>query len=469
MPEPTKLIYPTLDLFLYDIREALGQDTQKIDENRQNFWQRIYIDSQNNFQIKELQEERLLAKLKEAEKSETGFTELLGSDRVKHFERPLEGFYYPVLIGDTYALQVDCSGVYTDGMRQSNYKPQPLENLQNIKAEILSHINHQPGTIGQTWMMWGQFTDIHQNPTQIALECYKQLVPEPHNWERDLKAKGQFLGGTIFELWRPPSDWSDREQLKDNYHLLIWLFPPTQSINAIGDSIARIYLDLIHLFCFRNKVLWTYGQSCQLKAEIKADAAAIQNTIRDVSQMPQQKKASEVQMKQLRKILSTSLTLLSRHAVNLSDLNVLGRTIEINLENYIKRLKKMEKLDPGSDLQFLAEFGKLATTKYLRQVEMEHSSHTYGLTLLENLIRTVEGMTSTYQAQSERALNSTLAAVGVGLATSAALATGAVASSALITQSREGRDIVSFQATAFGISLLVGAIASLIVWKLLRR
>jgi hypothetical protein len=78
-------------------------------------------------------------------------------------------------------------------------------------------------------------------------------------------------------------------------------------------------------------------------------------------------------------------------------------------------------------------------------------------------------MTSTYQAQSERALNSTLAAVGVGLATSAALATGAVASSALITQSREGRDIVSFQATAFGISLLVGAIASLIVWKLLRR
>jgi hypothetical protein len=111
MPEPTKLIYPTLDLFLYDIREGLGQDTQKIDENRQNFWQRIYIDSQTNFQIfqiKELQEEGLIAKLKEAEKSEAGFIELLGSDRVKHFERPLEGFYYPVLIGDTYALQVVC-------------------------------------------------------------------------------------------------------------------------------------------------------------------------------------------------------------------------------------------------------------------------------------------------------------------------------------------------------------------------
>jgi hypothetical protein len=100
---------------------------------------------------------------------------------------------------------------------------------------------------------------------------------------------------------------------------------------------------------------------------------------------------------------------------------------------------------------------------------MEHTSLSSGLTLLENLIRTVEGITSTYQSQSDRALNTTIATVGVGLATSAALATGAIASSALVTQSREGRDIVSFQATAFGISLIAGLLTSLIVWRLLRR
>src|ERR671933_2194108 len=146
MPEPTQLIYPTLDLFLYDIQDDLGQNTQQTEERRQHFWQRIYSHSQNGSSIKQLQEESLIAKLKEAEKSESSFIELLGSDRVKHFERPLAGYYYPVKIEDTYALQVDCSGVYTDGIRQSNYKPQPLKNLQGIQEEIVSHINRQPGT-----------------------------------------------------------------------------------------------------------------------------------------------------------------------------------------------------------------------------------------------------------------------------------------------------------------------------------
>jgi hypothetical protein len=469
MPERTQLIHPTLDLFLYDIREGLGQDTQKIDDNRKQFWQRIYSNSQNNSSAKELQDENFIATLKEAEIGESSFIELLGSDIVKNFERPLEGYYYPVQIGDTYALHVNCSGVYTDGMRQSNYKPQPLKNLASLQEEIISHINKQPGTIGQTWLMWGQLIDSHQNPTQIALECYKQLAPAPHNWERDLKSQGQFLGATVFELWRPPSAWSDREKLVESYHLLIWLFPANKSIKSVVDSVTRIYSDLIHLFCYRNKVLWAYSHSCHLKAELEADTILIQNTIRDVSQLTQQKNPSESQMKGLREILTNTLTLLSRYVINLSDLKTQGRTIEINLKNYAKGLAIMEKVEEGSNLQFLAAFGKLATAKYLRQVKMDHASLSYGLTLLENLIRTVEGITATYQAQSDRALNSTIAAASVGLTTSAVLATTAVASSVLIVQPPQGKDIVSFQSTALGISLLMGALASLIAWKILNR
>jgi hypothetical protein len=469
MPEETKLVYPTLDLFLYDIREVLGQDSQRIDNNRKQFWQRIYTNSQNSSSSQELQDESFIAKLKEAEKTESSFIELLGADIVKHFERPLEGYYYPLQIGDTYALHIECSGVYADGVKQSNYNPQPLKNIRSIQEEIISHINQQPGTIGQTWMMWGQLIDAHQNPTQIALECYKQLAPDPYNWERDLKSQGQFLGATVFELWRPPSDWSDQEKLIENYHLLIWLFPPNKSIHSVVDSVNKIYLDLIHLFCYRNKVLWAYCQSCQLQAALKADTLLIQNTIREVSQLPGQKNPSESQMKRLREILTTTLTLLSRYAVNLSDLNTLGRTIEINLENYAKRLATMENVGQSGNLQFLAEFGELASAKYLRQVEREHSSLSYGLTLMENLIRTVEGITSTYQTQSDRALNSTIAAVSVGLVTSAVLATTTVATSVLVAQTQQNQDTVSFQTTAFQISLLAGALTGLIAWKVSRR
>jgi hypothetical protein len=317
--------------------------------------------------------------------------------------------------------------------------------------------------------MWGQLTDVHQNPTQIALECYKQLAPAPHNWERDLKSKGQFLGATVFELWCPPSDWSAPDKLSENYHLLILLFPPNQSINLVGDSIAEIYLDLIHLFCYRNKALWAYGNSCQLAAKLKVETISIQSTIRNASQLHQQKTPSDLQMKRLREILSNSLTLFSRYAANLSDLNALGRTIEINLENYAKQLKTMEKVEAGSDLEFLAEFSQFAAAKYLRQIEIEHTSLSYGLPSLENLIRTVEGIIGTYQTQSDRALNSTIAAASVGLATSAVLITSTVAANVLVAQQYENRDTVSFQSIALGVSLLAGALASLIAWKIFHR
>ncbi len=37
----TKLIYPTLDLFLYDLREGFGQTAQEIEHNRQQFMQKL--------------------------------------------------------------------------------------------------------------------------------------------------------------------------------------------------------------------------------------------------------------------------------------------------------------------------------------------------------------------------------------------------------------------------------------------
>jgi hypothetical protein len=317
--------------------------------------------------------------------------------------------------------------------------------------------------------MWGQLTDVHQNPTQVALECYKQLAPEPQNWERDLKSKGKFLGGMIFELWCPPSDWSAPEKFNDNYHLLIWLFPPKQSINSVGDSIAEISLDLIHLFCCRNKALWAYANSCQIAAKLKAETISIQNTIRNASQLHQQQTPSDLQMKRLREILSNSLTLYSRYSANLSDLNSLGLTLEINLENYAKQLKTLEKVEAGSNLQFLAEFGEFAAAKYMQQIAIEHTSLSYGLPSLENLIRTVEGIIATYQTQSDRALNSTIAAASVGLATSAVLITSTVAANVLIAQQYERRDTVSFQSMSLVVSLLTGALASLIAWKIFHR
>ena len=46
MSEP-ELICPTIDLFLYDLREGFGDNDQQIQNSRYYFWRKIYHDLNN--------------------------------------------------------------------------------------------------------------------------------------------------------------------------------------------------------------------------------------------------------------------------------------------------------------------------------------------------------------------------------------------------------------------------------------
>ncbi|NJL69156.1 MAG: hypothetical protein HC894_25500 [Microcoleus sp. SM1_3_4] len=94
-------IYPTVDLFVYDLAEGFGENENKISQNRQNFWQKIYGDKLSAQQLE---------KLKQAEAETADYIELLGKQLIEKFESPLDGYAYPVKIGDTYAAQFDLSG-----------------------------------------------------------------------------------------------------------------------------------------------------------------------------------------------------------------------------------------------------------------------------------------------------------------------------------------------------------------------
>jgi len=74
------LIYPTIDLFVYQLAEGLGQSDSDIAENRRNLWEKIYghkkLDEQ---QLKEFQQ-------REAETSD--YIPLLKTDTEKLFSKP---------------------------------------------------------------------------------------------------------------------------------------------------------------------------------------------------------------------------------------------------------------------------------------------------------------------------------------------------------------------------------------------
>ncbi|MEZ2240098.1 hypothetical protein [Microcoleus sp.] len=400
------LIYPTVDLFVYDLADGIGQNEDKISQNRQNFWQKIYRDKISAPQLEQL---------KQAEAETADYIELLGDKKLAAFESPLDGYAYPVKLGDTYAAQFDLSGKI-ESDKQKTFEPKEIDCLEWLKQQVISRVN-PPATIGQSWLVWGQLTADDQDALETAKNCYNKLNLFPNaKWDRDLKSTGQFLNADFYELWLPPGD---RGNISQNYHVLICLFPYNNGkpIGDISKTVAKLYVHLMRLFAFRNKVIWAYTQSRQLKADLKDAARTIQDI---VQQLPNQVNAPKVDLKELQQSLVNSLTIFSVCANYISRLEEQENIIKTNLKNYKRRLETIGK-ERGSDAEafkFMASFSDFAKEKYVWQVAADNRSLSAGLRLLENAIQTIEGIIEIERAKSDRTLNVTIGAVGVGIATS---------------------------------------------------
>jgi len=402
MSNENLLIYPTVDLFVYDLAEGIGQNENKISENRQNFWQKIYGDKISASQLEQL---------KQAEAGTGDYIELLGDEKVVKFDSSLEGYAYPVKIGDTYAAQFDLSGKIEPDDKK--FAPEEIDRLGWQKEKIISRLNPPP-TIGQSWLVWGQLTADDQDAVATAENCYSKLnLVQNAKWETDLKATGQFLGANFYELWLPPGD---RGNIGQNYHVLICLFPynSRQSIGDISKTVAKVYPQLMRLFAYRNKVIWAYTQSRPLKASLKDSSGEIQQF---VNQLIAGLNVPQVDLKNLQKKLVNFLKISSAYASNIIALEQHENTIKTNLENYDRRLTTIGE-EMGTDAEafkFMAKFSNFVKEKYVWQVESDNRSLSAGLRLLENAIQTIEGIIEIERAKSDRTLNVTLGAVGGGI------------------------------------------------------
>jgi acetolactate synthase small subunit len=445
------LIYPTVDLFVYDLADGIGQNEDKISQNRELFLQKIYGD---NISATDLEQ------LKQAETETAEYIELLGDKKVAKFEDPLDGYAYPVKIGDTYAAQFDLSGkIEPDADKR--FAPKKIDCLKSLKQQVISRVN-PAATIGQSWLVWGQLTADDQDALTIAKDCYTKLELFPNaKWDRDLKAEGKFLDANFYELWLPPGD---RGKIEQNYHVLICLFPYNngQAISDISKTVAKLYVHLMRLFAFRNKVIWAYTQSRQLKTDLKDAARTIQQI---VTQLPQQVNAPKVDLKELQQSLVDALTIFSVYANYISRLEEQENTIKTNLKNYKRRLETIGK-DMGNNAEafkFLSSFSDFAKQKYVWQVAADNRSLTAGLRLLENAIQTIEGIIEIERAKSDRTLNVTIGAVGVGIATSGVYASvyaGQINSPASPTNPMDVNVVFGW---SIGLGILAGALSAIVL------
>jgi len=388
----TKLIYPTLDLFIYDLREGFGQTTQEIEHNRQQFMQKLPDTLDQT------------AFIQRDEKSfEPEYVELLDK-RIEPLRLPEnypgDGYYYPVRLSDTY-------GLLLDGSLKETQFDDDLTWLKDLHALLKTQIKNQTGTLGQTWLFSAQlpYLPLDQYKT-LAKRCYQALIPDALNTDT-YPEHSDFLGGNLFEFWRYTG------VATENHHILIIFYPDERA----AKKGALFYPGWLRLWMYRHKMMWAYQQSRLLKKRLKEKAIEIQSCHQAISQHS----TLPLDLKALQKTLYTAWEVLPRYTTDLSGLDDQTRTIEINLDNYDKRLNTLRKKAQQESLK-LDQFSELVRNKYLRQVQKDHANLSPSLKLLENLIGYIQTMVAIEEEKRERAFQGTIATWGIGLAAGAIIA-----------------------------------------------
>jgi hypothetical protein len=445
------LIYPNLFLFLYDIRHGLGEDKEDLKKNQEIFASKFPEDLRE-----------CLFKKDTAFESE--YLELLNNAKKpidnpdKHIEnfpdtdKPIEGYYYPVRLNDTYGLLVACSFAEGTTSYSTSY-------LAEFKAKIEKKINDQRATLGQTWLVISQLANPNGNSEEIAKNCC-QALNFGFDWKRDLQGQGELLGGTLFELWRYELLMHElnQETIQQNNHLIIALYP-----NEAARQLAELDRSWLRLFNYRHKILQAYGQSRYIKQKLEKTFIKIdQLSTIDIK---------NTSLKQLRQTVIDAQKLLFDYTIDLNNLGYQCRNLEVSLFNYNRRLISIQerlskihaqdgeevinKLLPNNisswfhdaavrakligtyqsyllthlmswqypcDLKFLKNFSDDVEKKYLLQLQKDYESLSPGVQLLQDLMNSIKTITEINQAERDRNFQNTVAIFGIGLTTGSIVA-----------------------------------------------
>jgi hypothetical protein len=442
------IIYPTLDLFLYDLRDGFGESQDEINQNRAVYqkklpesFHKILFQKDTYFE----EEYVLLTEPYEFEATDKPY--------------PFQGYSYPVRISDVYGLLIDCSV-------NNEIEAQSAECFKDLKIEVEQRINNQSATIGQTWMISGWLPQSDgKSPEEIAKDCYKALMPDS-NWKQDLEGQGTFLGATIFELSRyrlkikeSPETPTNIQSIQENQHVIIILFPD----KASADKLAEFYHEWMRVFKSRNKILWAYGQSRLLKQSIKKYFTAIEED-RESINISQPK---EREFEECRIILMRVQNALKNYTIDLNRLEIQKRTVDLNLSNYKKGIERIEE-KAGNKLEFLEKFTKLVRDKYQLQITKDLENLERGMKLQENTISAVRSRVEVAKAERDRNFQDAIAILGVGWSVASFLPSPDKLSETLLLSQPQLSAPWIKPAIPLAYKLSVALVAAALAWLLIR-
>lgn len=396
-----ELIYPTLDVFVYQLRDGLGDSDAQVAENHEKFWNNlpaklhVYLEEELAAENPEYIKLLDLLDPKFQQPFNIKDNHLIFKDTVANYKSG--GYYYPVRLSDTYGLLFDCS---VDDFVNSH----SVTCFQKLKEKASA----KNGNLGKSWMLSGC---LPAN-SQANLEDLKNLAKAsahaliPGDWQ-ELKT-GNFLGATVFEVWKLPQKWENVAE--ENIHILIFFYPDLNTM----EKAAGFYGDWLRLLCARNKILWEYAYARQITRSLQTEYKSITEKVKKVKSLYTENetvKLSSKKLQDLQKILSESIATLSEYLKKLSDLEIISLAIETNLSNYqkyhqqiVKKAEQKQQEDGmlgDTDLEFFKNFSDIVQEKYKAQVAQDRASLSVGLRILEDLIHTIRGIIEIEQTKSD--------------------------------------------------------------------
>lgn len=360
-----QLIDPTLDLFLYDPREGLGELDEKIKSHREHFKAKLAsVPAPIVAQIDEFDQ-----------KGES--TALFGRENGKTFpfegenqSGKYEGYLWPTRLADSYGLLIDCSYL---GEKSTEHLSSFVPDLKQI---IEDKLNGEKATLGQTWVFYAVVADSTLDKYDIiAQTCYKALIPNA-NWLEHKTSESEFSEGKLFELWQESGEMT---------HVVIILFNNT--------PLARTFMtdhlneNQLHWFQCRHKITWAHSQSRQLKQQLKEGAVEIDGVYRNVLD----------QKEKIEAILESGNKVLHKYYRQLYDFGIQIQTIGMNLHNYQEHISKLHREIAG--LQLSDKFEQRVKETYLPQLQREYAVFASELEVIKNLISTIQVRETAIQAQ----------------------------------------------------------------------
>jgi hypothetical protein len=454
-----ELIYPTINLFQYNLRQGLGDNDAQILARSTGFYRKF------------LPEDKDLQIYRDRELPDREFNELLKSSSSASNYQPLgsglDGFYCPVQLGDVYALQLNYSGKLIGG--KPDLQPQALNtaivNLKNYleQSKLLPQLDG--GSFGQTFLVTA-FVDRTQTTAlaDIAKDCDEQITGESPKSLARVRKDGHWMGGKIFEFWTaPPSYQGNLQDIVNRHpHVIVWLFPVDKLAEINKKIIPDSYQHWMRLFHYRHKIFYAYYQSQFIKEKLKVANATI-------CQISDRLKSSNSSLPQLQYLLFDNLQESQAYSDSAQSLADQQHTIAVDRENYRLRHDTMSKDNAHSNLQFLLEFDTKYASKYERQIIADRAHLDSGLMMLERLAQAIQTTIQIEQTKSDRTTNVLIASVGSGLAISQ------VVCSILVSQYQPAKSINFYETYAFQSSLISGAIPIVLImgvysiWGKLRK